>query len=381
MSTQRMIKAAPSGLLLTVAALFTIGLALHFVARDANTSQAPLDDSQIRKELASYLDNLAANDQFSGVVLVAKNGEPPFKKAHGVANKSRNEPNNTETKFNLGSLDKMFTAVAVAQLAREGKLQFSDTVGKHLPNYPNRDVSARVTIHQLLTHTSGMGDYLDSPRFGELRNTLTSVNAHLPLFVNEPLSFEPGARFQYSNAGYVVLGAIIERASGKSYFDYVRENIFKPAGMMNTGAYELGQNIPNLAIGYAGSDNGGTRKDNAPFLPAKGSPAGGGYSTVEDLLRFERALRGYKLLNEQYTSTLLSGKVVAPFGANIKYAYGFGDQLMNNHRIVGHSGGHPGVSAMFQMYMGKGYTVIVLSNYDGAAQMVGRRLREMIAGG
>ena len=122
------------------------------------------------------------------------------------------------------------------------------------------------------------------------------------------------------------------------------------------------------------------RQDNTKLLPLKGSSAGGGYSTVEDLLRFASALRGDKLLNEQYTNTVLSGKVVTPFGANIKYAYGFGEQLVNGHRIVGHSGGYPGVSAMFQMYMDQGYTVVVLSNYDEAAQMVAKTLREMIVG-
>ncbi|MFN2513733.1 MAG: serine hydrolase domain-containing protein [Pyrinomonadaceae bacterium] len=298
-----------------------------------------------------------------------------------MANKSRNVANDVGTKFNLGSLNKMFTAIAITQLAQEGKLQFGDSVTKHLPDYPNKDVASRVTIHQLLTHTSGMGDYLDSKRFAELRGTLESVNAHFPLFVNDPLSFEPGSRFQYSNAGYVVLGAIIERVSGKSYFDYVREHVFKPAGMVNTDSYEPQQNVTNLAIGYTKSEGRESRQDNARFLPAKGSPAGGGYSTIEDLHQFARALSGYKLLNEQYTEIVLSGKVDAPFGANIKYAYGFGDQRVNGHRIIGHSGGYPGVSAMFQMYLDQGFTTIVLGNYDAAAQMVAKRLREIIAGG
>jgi CubicO group peptidase (beta-lactamase class C family) len=381
MLVPRFVKIAPLGLLLIVIALVVAGLAFRFIADNANPPHAPLYDAQIKKELSSYLDTLVATDQFSGVVLLAKNGEPLFVQAYAMANKSRNVANDVGTKFNLGSLNKMFTAIAIAQLAQEGKLQFGDSVAKHLPDYPNKDVASRVTIHQLLTHTSGMGDYLDSKRFAELRGTLESVNAHFPLFVNDPLSFEPGSRFQYSNAGYVVLGAIIERVSGKSYFDYVREHIFKPAGMVNTDSYELEQNVPNLAIGYTKLEGRESRQDNARFLPAKGSPAGGGYSTVEDLHQFARALSGYKLLNEQYTKIVLSGKVDAPFGPNIKYAYGFGDQRVNGHRIIGHSGGYPGVSAMFQMYVDQGFTAIVLGNYDEAAQMVAKRLREIIAGG
>lgn len=381
MLVPRFVKTGPLGLLLIVIALVVAGLAFRFIARNANPPHPPLDDAQIKKELSSYLDSLVATDQFSGVVLLAKNGEPLFVQAYAMANKSRNVANDVGTKFNLGSLNKMFTAIAIAQLAQEGKLQFGDSVAKHLPDYPNKDVASRVTIHQLLTHTSGMGDYLDSKRFAELRGTLESVNAHFPLFVDDAMSFEPGSRFQYSNAGYVVLGAIIERVSGKSYLDYVREHIFKPAGMVNTDSYELEQNVPNLAIGYTKSEGRESRQDNARFLPAKGSPAGGGYSTVEDLHHFARALSGYKLLNEQYTKIVLGGKVDAPFGPNIKYAYGFGDQRVNGHRIIGHSGGYPGVSAMFQMYVDQGYTVIVLGNYDEAAQMVAKRLREIITGG
>lgn len=284
---------------------------------------------------------------------------------------------------NLGSMNKMFTAAAIAQLAQEGRLQVSDTVGHHLPDYPNNVVARRVTIHHLLTHTSGLGDYLSSRDFGRLRGELKNVTSHFPLFIKEPLSFEPGTRFQYSNAGYVVLGAIIERVTGQSYFDYVREHIFRPAGMNDTDSFDLEQNIPNLAFGYTKPSWSGTqsRKENTSMLPFKGSPAGGGYSTLDDLLRFDRALRGYKLLNKQFTDLIFNSKVDTNLATGGSYGYGFREQRICGHRLVGHTGGYVGISAVFQMYLDQDYTVVVLSNYDErAAQVVGRRARELIAG-
>src|SRR5256714_7536175 len=188
------------------------------------------------KELDSYFNTLVAENKLSGVVLVAKDGVTIASKAAGVANKATNAPIDVNTKFNLGSMNKMFTAVAVAQLAQAGKLSFTDTVGKHLPDYPNKDVANKVTIHHLLTHTSGMGMYWGE-KFKEQREKLTTVAAHLPLFVTDPLSVPPGEKFQYSNSGYMLLGAIIEKVSGEDYYSYVAEHIYKPAGMSNTGFY------------------------------------------------------------------------------------------------------------------------------------------------
>ncbi|MDQ3062430.1 MAG: beta-lactamase family protein [Acidobacteriota bacterium] len=187
------------------------------------------------RELETFLDKLSTEDKFSGAVLVAKNGVPIFKKAYCLANKNTNAANNTETKFNLGSMNKMFTSVAVAQLVERGKLSFDDPISKHLLNYPNKSVADKVTIHHLLTHTSGMGDYKNEKFFEQIDQRKTIVDL-LPFFANEPLAFEPGAKFQYSNAGFAVLGLIIEKLSGQNYFDYVRENIFKPAGMNNTNS-------------------------------------------------------------------------------------------------------------------------------------------------
>ena len=330
------------------------------------------DASAMAKEIEAALERAVAADTFSGAVLIARNGAPVFKKAYGMANREKRVENRTDTKFNLGSMNKMFTSVAIAQLAERGKLSYDDTIAKHLPDYPNREVAAKVTIHQLLTHTSGLGNYMTAA-WMEKRGEIKTVADLLPYFAGEPLKFAPGTSWQYSNAGFVVLGLIVEKLSGQSYFDYVRARIFKPAGMSDTDSYESTREVANLATGYTRRGAGGgpvkpdePRRPNAFWLPFKGSPAGGGYSTLDDLLKFDRALRTHKLLNAKFTELITTGKVDAPFG---KYAYGFGDSRVNGKRYVGHNGGAPGIAAQFESYTDTGYTVIVLANYDPPAVM------------
>ncbi len=333
------------------------------------------------QEIQSYLDSLADENKLSGAILVAKDGVPVASKTAGVANQAADAAVRLDTKFNLGSLNKMFTAVAIAQLAQAGRLGFDDRIGKHLPDYLNREVAEKVTIHHLLTHTSGMGSYINDA-YRAQREKLTTVSAHFPLFVNDPLSFAPGERFQYSNAGFIVLGAIIEKISGQDYYSYVRDRIYKPAGMLNTGFYEPRKEIENLAIGYTrmGPDGkpGNEVKDNNDRREIKGGPAGGGYSTAEDLLKFHVALRSFKLLNREFTDLVVTGKVdgAGPIG---RYAYGFGDKIFEGKRIVGHNGGWPGVAVNFDMYPELGYTAIIVMNVDPPAMMpVIMRLRQLI---
>jgi len=343
-----------------------------------------LSEAEMSESLTAYLEGLARADQFSGVVLIARDGKPFYMKAYGLADKSKNLPNNPETKFNLGSMNKMFTAVAIAQLVEQGKLSFDDKVGKLLPDYPNKAVASKVTIHHLLTHTSGLGSYWNA-RFDARRATIKTVADYLALFADEPLLFEPGARFEYSNSGYIVLGAIIEKVSGQSYYDYVREHIYKPAGMKNTDAYQIADATPNLAMGYTnlGPDDNptnGPRRENTATRPNRGGPAGGGYSTVEDLLRFATALRDHQLLSAKSTELLTTGKV--DMGRGSKYGYGFGEQQMNGYRIYGHNGGAPGIGSDLSIFQEPGYVAVVMTNYDPPLMMpVVRKLREMLTQG
>ena len=341
-----------------------------------------MNDMQTFKEFQETLNQLVEADEFSGAVLVAKEQRILFQQAYGMAHQSYHVPNQIDTKFNLGSMNKMFTAVAVAQLAEQGKLAFNDPVSKHLLDYP-REIAERVTIHHLLTHTSGMGSYWNE-RFFDVWADLRTVDDYLPLFRDDPLSFEPGEKFQYSNAGFIVLGAIIERVSGQDYFTYVREHIYEPAGMLHTDAYEMDRSIPNLAIGYTylnrnGELESGPRRNNLFLNVVKGGPAGGGFSTVEDLFKFGLSLRSHRLLSPESTATLLAGRVERPDKPGITYAYGWQNVTINGHRIVGHSGGAPGISAQFDLYLDLGYTAVVLANYDALiAPRIASILREQL---
>lgn len=354
-----------------IRAIINISAVLVAVAQAAAPGGAAKPEAKVGTEIDSYLNSLVAENKLSGAVLVAKDGVTIASKAAGIANMTTSEPITLHTRFNLGSLNKMFTAVAIAQLAQAGRLSFDDHVGKHLSDYPNKEVAEKVTIHQLLTHTSGMGMYWND-KFMAQREKLFTVASHLPLFTSDPLLFPPGEKFQYSNSGYMVLGAIIEKISGQDYYSYVQKHVYTPACMTDTGFYESGKEIPNLAIGYSKMSPDGKQleeaRDNTNMREIRGGPAGGGYSTAEDLVKFHVALRSYKLLNQEYTKLVTTGKVDAggPIG---RYGYGFGDKVFGGKHIVGHNGGSPGIAANFEMYPESGYTSVILMNADPPAMM------------
>lgn len=365
----------------TAAAIAGVTLLPTEVACQGSKPSTRANGSGIATDIDAFVRGLTAEDKFSGVVLVAKDGRPIFKNAYGLANREFNVPNQESTKFNVASMGKMFTGVAVAQLAEQGRLSFDDLVGKHLPDYP-REVAGQVTIHHLLTHTSGMGSYW-KPEFHEANHArFRTIRDYFPLFVNDPLTFKPGEKWGYSNAGFMVLGAIIEKVSGRSYFDYVKEQVFRRADMSDTDYYEADRVTPNIATGYTKQNRylQGSQDwtSNIFISPVKGGPAGGCYSTLQDLLRFATALRTHRLLNQQYTDLVLTGKV--EYRPSAKYAYGFANEIVDGERLIFHDGGANGVSAEFDMYSERGYTVIVLSNYDHpAVRPVVAKIRETIA--
>lgn len=304
-----------------------VAIGFTYAARPPGKAfRGKLTQKEIIKELDAYLEKLIRAEMFSGTVLIARDGKPVFKKSYGWENESAEIPNRAGTKFSLASMSKMFTAVAIAQLAQRGRLSFDDTIGRHLPEYPNRQAAEKITIHHLLTHTSGLGDYMNKERFHTARKNaggrFDSPKDYFPFFAGDDPLFEPGERFEYTSAGYIVLGAIIEKVSGESYFDYVSKHIFKPAGMKNT------------------DPRGKT-----------GSPAGSAVSTAEDLLKFSRALLGHKLLSARYVDILLAPKTDSAFGKS--YAYGFFVRKSEGAgRIVGHDGESTGVNTQFDIYLG-----------------------------
>jgi CubicO group peptidase (beta-lactamase class C family) len=345
------------------------------------------------RAFADYLKQRAAAGAFSGAVLVAKDGQPLLQQGYGMADRQRRIANTPQTKFPIASMGKMFTGVAIAQLVQRRRLSFTDTIGTYVDGFP-AEIAGTVTIQQLLTQTSGMGDaaLMRRPDRPQPPHTLAGL---LERIVTQPLQFQPGSRFGYSNDGFIVLGAILEHVTGQDYADYVREHVFWPAGMTATDirVYKPSQ-IPGMARGYmlVGQDGqpvqpgsgqnptgqSGTLRDNDEVQI--GNPSGGGYSTVGDLLRFAQALTGHRLLSPALTDTVLAGKVATgrPGPGKDRYAYGFSDQRINGVRIVGHNGGSPGHEGQLDLYPGRGYTVVMLTNQDQVLTPVLRRSQELL---
>ncbi len=312
-------------------------------------SPAAAQTPDVTTRLSKTLDSLVSAGEFSGTVLLAKDGAPVFERAYGFADREARTPNNVETAFNLGSINKFFTQVAIRQLADAGKLDVDSTLARAWPDYPNQDVARRVTIRQLLQHRSGVGGNIFAPPPGKTRGDIRRLQDYLPLFVNEPLQFEPGTNQRYSNAGYVILGLLIERLSGEDYYDYVRRHIFEPAGMTRTVSWTVDSLPPNTARGYTRGDQDAPPstplRPNTTMLPGRGSSAGGGYATAHDLLRLLNALRA---------GTIPSGP---PAG-------------------IGIAGGAPGLNAALEGDLPGGYDLIVLANLDPpAAERVARIVR------
>lgn len=310
---------------------------------DDNTNSkyaAPTSEAEFLSTLGKYLDDLAAEDKFSGVVLVAKNDKPVFQRAYGSANKENKTPNNTETKFNLGSINKIFTRIAIGQLVKAGKISFDDKLGKYLPDYPNKDAGEKVTIRHLVTMKSGIGDFFGEKFIQMPKDKLRKNSDYIPLFADKPLAFEPGTSQAYSNGGYILLGAIVEKVTGRSYYDFVRENIFKIAGMTNTDSYENDKLPANTAFGYTKQNPRNEWTNNRNFHAFRGSAAGGGYSNVEDLLKFSTAVK--------------SGKLIVPDD----------DGQPRKDGDLRVAGGSVGINSVLTVNGQTNLTIIVLSNYD-----------------
>ena len=331
--------------------------------RPAEFAIRHLNENELVASLRKRLDEVVAAELFSGAVLVAKDGKTVFAQPYGLADREKKTPNTLKTRFRLGSMNKMFTAVATLQLVQNGKLDLKAPLGDYLTGYLNKDMASKVTIEQLLSHTGGTGDIF-GPEFDKNRLELKTLQDYVKLYGNRGPEFEPGSRWKYSNYGFLLLGVIVEKVSGQNYYDYVRDHIFKPAGMSATASEPEDQMVADRSVGYMRSDGGGWQR-NTDTLPYRGTSAGGGYSTVEDLLRFATALQTNKLLKPQYTEMLTTGKVETPNGG--KYAYGFQEVTVNGTRCFGHGGGAPGMNGELKICPGPGYVVAVLANLDPPA--------------
>ena len=338
-------------------------LGLEVTGADAGEpAQARIGQAEAVEALKAKLVEAAAKGTFSGAVLIMQNGKMVLSGAYGLADRANHVSNTLDTQFRVGSMNKMFTATATLQLAQAGKLRLTDPIGKYLTDYPNPEVASKVTVHHLLTHTGGTGDIF-GPEYEKHRLELKELRDYVALYGKRGLEFEPGARHAYSNYGFLLLGVLIERVSGQSYYDYVRDHIFAPAGMALTDSLPETGSVKGRSVGYTNED--GEPKPNTDTLPYRGTSAGGGYSTVGDLVRFAGALASGKLLDAEHLKLMTTGKVDAPRGA--KYAYGFIDSRANGVHWYGHGGGAPGMNGDLRIYPETGYVVAVLANLDPPA--------------
>jgi len=312
--------------------------------------------------IAHYLEALTQRDAFSGAVLIVKDGKVLLEKAYNYAHLGFKVPNTVDTKFGIASMGKMFTSVAIMQLVEKGKLSLEDKVGKILPNYPHKRVREEVTIHHLLTHTSGMPNFMTRDFYKTSKEQYRVLEDFSPLYQTKPLLFAPGKRFSYTNSGYLVLGLIIEKLSGKKYDEYLQEHIFKITNMKNTGNFDTDHPVENCAVGYTQSDVYPSNWKSNWFMGAvKGGPAGGGYTTLQDLFLFAQGLQSQLFLSKENVEILTT-----PKSGNKNWDYGYGFQCFspNKQRVVGHSGGHWGVGSELRIFTELGYTVVLLTNRD-----------------
>ena len=311
-------------------------------------------------QITDYLNYLSPT-QFSGVILIEKNDNILFENSYGYASVEHKIENRINTLFNIASITKTLTAVATLQLVEKGLLNLEVPIGKYLPDYPNQAVRDSVTAHQLLTHTSGLNNFLVDDYKDKGKLDLREVSDHLPFFVSKPLLFSPGSKYSYSAAGYVVLGLLIEKLSGSSYHRYINNNVLVKAGMKNTMVIPIDSIVKNTASGYTsyfGESDHLSKNDS--FLGIA-NPAGFYYSTSKDLLKFTRALKGYRLLSEMLTKKMMSPLVQ---GYHTNYGYGLSIDDRFDQRIVGHTGGWYGIQSELMHFEKDNITVVVLSNVD-----------------
>lgn len=303
------------------------------------------------------------NKQFNGSVLVAENGKVIFKKGYGMANMEWGIANAPDTKFRLGSITKQFTAMLVMQLVEKGKIKVNDKITAYLPDYP-KATGDKITVHHLLTHTSGIPNYTDFPKFFEtLSREPFTPDDFVKKFSDLPLEFEPGSKFSYSNSGYFLLGVLIEKVTGESYAQVLKEQITRVLHLTDTG-YDL--HDPILTKRAAGYEKKGSKYVNAPYLDMSIPYAAGSlYSTVEDLYRWDQALYSDKLISDASKAILFT-----PYLSN--YAYGWGvskmtvGALQDSLQVIEHGGGINGFNTLITRLPKDKHFIVLLNNTGGA---------------
>ena len=340
-----------------------LGLAALAVAAPAMAQDPARMDQVVRAS--------AEKDEFSGSVLVARDGEILLDQGYGLANREWNIPNAGDTKFRLGSVTKQFTAVGVMLLAERGLVDIDAPVKTYVPDAPSSWDA--VTVRTLLTQTSGIPDLTRLPDFGSLNTLPTTVQALIARFRDLPLAFTPGEKFVYSNSNYILLTAVIEKASGQTYAEFVQTNLLAPLGMADSGYDTHAAILPRRASGYTPSDEGIVNADYADMTVPQG--AGALYSTTRDLLKWEQGLFGGKVLKPESLTQLTT-----PYRGD--YAMGLIATTAEGHRIISHNGAIQGFNTYLGYDADARMTVVVLGNLNGSApDKIGADLMTLARGG
>ncbi|HWS98848.1 MAG TPA: serine hydrolase [Pyrinomonadaceae bacterium] len=325
------------------------------VPLSAQTAAVSPTSEMISARIDEYMNAAVRAEHFSGSILVAKDGRPIVSRGYGMANYELDVPNAPHTVFQIASLTKAFTAAAVMQLQEKGKLCVNDAICKYLENCP--PTWRPITVKHLLTHTSGLANYTNLPGYEQTAGRYATEEEVVALFRDKPLEFVPGEKYQYSNSGYHLLGIIIEKVSGKSYADYLHENIFAPLGMKNSGRGVNKRIVKNRAAGYVLENDAlvNARSYEMAFLHAEG----GLYSTTEDMLAWDQAL---------YTEKILSRKSLDEMFTPFKGIYGYGWNITSSfdRKEIRHAGLNFGFAAHIKRFPDDKVTVIVLSNNQTA---------------
>ena len=332
---------------------------------------AALHAEDFAARAGQFINALVEQNQFTGTVLVARDGKPIFRKGFALANREWNIPNGPDTKFRLGSITKQFTATAILELAEAGKLKTGDPISKYYADAPAS--WSKITIHHLLTHTSGIPSYTSIPRFFEKQAMFDLTPAEIvKLTQDQPLEFEPGEKWKYDNSGYILLGYVIEKVSGQNYADFIRQHIFEPLGMRDTGYDNTKDILPHRASGYVYNSGHWL---NAPYLAMTLPYAAGSlYSTVDDLLVWDQALYAGKLLSAESFQ-----KMFTPYKNGYGYGWGIGKQF--DRKMISHNGGINGFSTIISRYPDDKVTVIVLANMQtNATGRIAKALAGMVFG-
>ena len=338
-----------------LAALIALCLFASIVA--AQSTSVPPSADQVAAKVDEYMKAVLQVDGFSGTILVARDGKPIVSKGYGMANVELNVSNSPETVFRLGSVTKQFTAMAIMMLQERGKLNVADPMCNYIADCP--DMWKPITIKHLLTHTSGITNYTAFPDFAKTTIMPITTSAMTDRLKKEPLEFTPGEKFNYSNSGYYLLGAVIEKASGKTYADFLQENIFTPLGMKQTGYDDPLRIIMHRAAGYQKQSG---KVINAAYMDMTVPYAAGSlYSSTGDLLIWDQALYTEKLISKKSLDQMFT-----PLKGESGYGYGWGVGKRFDHREISHGGGIYGFATEISRFPEDRVTVVVLSNIQGA---------------